>query len=60
MDLGKKRALVVKKAAALQIKSSGSSAPLVKVGTKRKTLSKGEHPLKRMVYTLTGTIKGFS
>lgn len=60
MDLGKKRALVVKKAAALQIKSSGLSAPSVKVGTKRKTSSEGEHPLKRMAYTLVGTIEGFS
>ena len=50
---------MVKKAAALQIKSSGSSAPLIKVGTKRKTLGEGEHPLKRMASILTGTLEGF-
>ena len=51
---------MVKKAAALQIKSSGLSAPSVKVETKRKTSSEEEHPLKRMGYTLVGTIEGFS
>lgn len=60
MDLGKKRALVVKKAATLRIKSGGSSALLVKVKTKRKPLSERKSPLKRMSDTLTGTSEGSS
>ena len=49
MDLGKKKSLEVKRAVALQLKSSGRFAPSGKVGLKRTSLSDEEHLLKRMI-----------
>ena len=43
MDLGTKRALEVKKAAALQIKSGNSSAFTAKTSQKRKNQGDGDH-----------------
>ena len=52
MDLGTKRALDVKRVAALQIKAGSSSAPTGKIGQKRKNQGDGEHPLKKVVNQL--------
>lgn len=49
MDLGTKKALEVKKAAALQIKAGSLSAPTAKTSHERKSQGNGERPLKKIV-----------
>lgn len=48
MELGTKRALVVKKVAALQLKASSLSAFTAKTNQKRKNQHDGERPLKKI------------